>query len=170
VRGRKPKPTQLKVLAGNPGKRKLNKAEPKPMRGIPECPEYLPPRAKAAFLELGERLDRMGVITVADGMALELLAFAYEEWRSANDLIVDAAELSKFEGDVVRFKDGMTYETQSDAGTIVRAHPANRLSSDAFKRIRMMLVEFGLTPSSRARVHTPDSNSDEANPWAELVG
>jgi P27 family predicted phage terminase small subunit len=170
VRGRKPKPTQLKVISGNPGKRKLNKAEPKPTRGIPDCPEYLPPRAKVAFQQLGERLDAMGVITLADGMALELLAMAYEEWRSANDLILDAAELSKFEGDVVHYKDGMTYDTQSDAGTIIRAHPASRLASDAFKRIRAMLVEFGLTPSSRARVHAPAGNNDEADPWAELVG
>jgi P27 family predicted phage terminase small subunit len=170
VRGRKPTPTQLKLLAGNPGKRKLNKAEPKPTRGIPECPDYLPARAKLAFQQLGERLDAMGVITLADGMALELLSLAYEEWRAANELILDAAELSKFEGDVVSYKDGMTYDTKSDAGTIIRAHPANRLSSDAFKKIRMMLVEFGLTPSSRARVHAPEGNSDEANPWAELVG
>ena len=29
-RGRKPKPTAVKVLEGNPGKRSLNTAEPKP--------------------------------------------------------------------------------------------------------------------------------------------
>ncbi|MEQ8198694.1 MAG: phage terminase small subunit P27 family, partial [Clostridiaceae bacterium] len=29
-RGRKPKPTAIKVLEGNPGKRPLNKNEPKP--------------------------------------------------------------------------------------------------------------------------------------------
>jgi hypothetical protein len=28
MRGRKPKPTMLKVLSGNPGKRKLNRGEP----------------------------------------------------------------------------------------------------------------------------------------------
>lgn len=32
--GRKPKPTALKKLEGNPGKRKLNTKEPIPAKGI----------------------------------------------------------------------------------------------------------------------------------------
>ena len=32
--GRKPKPTAIKELEGNPGKRKLNKKEPKPEKGM----------------------------------------------------------------------------------------------------------------------------------------
>ena len=35
--GRKPKPTAIKELEGNPGKRKLNKKEPKPDKGMPTC-------------------------------------------------------------------------------------------------------------------------------------
>ena len=30
MRGKKPKPTHLKLITGNPGKRPLNEAEPKP--------------------------------------------------------------------------------------------------------------------------------------------
>ena len=41
--GRKPKPTAIKELEGNPGKRKLNKKEPKPEKGMPVCPEWLLP-------------------------------------------------------------------------------------------------------------------------------
>jgi len=33
--GRRPKPTHLKVVTGNPGKRKLNDKEPTPAREIP---------------------------------------------------------------------------------------------------------------------------------------
>ena len=36
--GRKPKPTAMKNLEGNPGKRKLNKDEPVPAKGMPGCP------------------------------------------------------------------------------------------------------------------------------------
>lgn len=43
--GRKPKPTAIKELEGNPGKRKLNKKEPKPDKGMPVCPEWLLPEA-----------------------------------------------------------------------------------------------------------------------------
>ena len=39
--GRKPKPTAIKKLEGNPGKRKLNTKEPIPAKGMPECPQWL---------------------------------------------------------------------------------------------------------------------------------
>ena len=35
--GRKPKPTAVKKLEGNPGKRKLNTKEPNPGKGMPDC-------------------------------------------------------------------------------------------------------------------------------------
>lgn len=44
--GRKPKPTALKKLEGNPGKRKLNTKEPIPAKGMLNCPEWLLPEAK----------------------------------------------------------------------------------------------------------------------------
>lgn len=44
--GRKPKPTEVKTLEGNPGKRKINTKEPMPGKGIPACPEWLLPEAK----------------------------------------------------------------------------------------------------------------------------
>ncbi len=45
-RGRKPKPTAIKVLEGNPGKRELNLSEPKPEKKAPKCPAWLEPEAK----------------------------------------------------------------------------------------------------------------------------
>lgn len=39
--GRKPKPTVVKILEGNPGKRKLNDKEPMPVKGMPTCPAWL---------------------------------------------------------------------------------------------------------------------------------
>jgi hypothetical protein len=40
--GRRPKPTHLKVVTGNPGKRKLNDKEPTPAREIPSPQRILP--------------------------------------------------------------------------------------------------------------------------------
>ena len=48
-RGRKPKPTALKVLEGNPGKRPLNLFEPTPEDKMPECPDWLEDEAKAEW-------------------------------------------------------------------------------------------------------------------------
>jgi phage terminase small subunit len=46
MRGRRPKPTRLKLLTGNPGKRPLNETEPRPEAAIPECPVVLGPVAR----------------------------------------------------------------------------------------------------------------------------
>lgn len=41
MQDRKPKPSALKELEGNPGKRAVNKKEPKPEVLIPSCPNHL---------------------------------------------------------------------------------------------------------------------------------
>ena len=51
-RGRKPKPTAIKILEGNPGKRQLNKYEPSPDKLAPECPDWLSEEAKAEWFRL----------------------------------------------------------------------------------------------------------------------
>lgn len=38
TRGRKPKPTAMKILEGNPGERPLNEREPIPPKGNIKCP------------------------------------------------------------------------------------------------------------------------------------
>lgn len=40
--GRKPKPTALKKLEGNPGKRKLNTKEPIPAKGMNRMADVIP--------------------------------------------------------------------------------------------------------------------------------
>lgn len=47
--GRKPKPTAIKKLEGNPGKRKLNTKESIPAKGMPNCPEWLMLQAASEF-------------------------------------------------------------------------------------------------------------------------
>lgn len=46
TRGRKPKPTALKLLEGNPGKRPINEHEPIPPKGTVKCPSWLEQEAK----------------------------------------------------------------------------------------------------------------------------
>jgi hypothetical protein len=48
MRGRKPKPTEVKEVLGNPGHRPLNKNEPKP-EGPLERPKYLKGKSKKLF-------------------------------------------------------------------------------------------------------------------------
>ncbi len=50
--GRKPKPTAVKKLEGNPGKRKLNKNEPVPAKGMSTCPDWLMPISSLKMISL----------------------------------------------------------------------------------------------------------------------
>ena len=71
--GRKPKPTALKKLEGNPGKRKLNTKEPMPGKGMPDCPKWLLPEAKKEWERLCVKLSEIGVLTEIDGCVCCLL-------------------------------------------------------------------------------------------------
>lgn len=59
--GRKPKPTAIKKLEGNLGKRKLNTKEAIPAKGMPDCPGWLLPDAKKEWERLADLMNQMGV-------------------------------------------------------------------------------------------------------------
>ena len=61
-----PKPTALKVLQGNPGKRAINHNEPKPPMEPVTPPDWLPDEGKTIFYELAAVLKPMHVLTVAE--------------------------------------------------------------------------------------------------------
>ena len=63
VAGRKPKPTAVKKLEGNSGKRKLNKNEPVPAKGMPTCPDWLMPEAKKEWERFGQGFASMSTPT-----------------------------------------------------------------------------------------------------------
>jgi len=146
-------PTHLALVKGNPSKRGINKKEPKPPSGVPPIPKHLDKMGKYWFKRIGEELDAVGVMTTLDGKALELLIEAYTEYRQHCDVLTE---------------EGYTYKTVSATGEdIVKAHPAAVMKSDAWKRIRAMLSEFGMTPASRSKVGA--SGPSEADPLEEFL-
>lgn len=65
-RGRPPKPTALKELDGNPGKRKLNKSEPKPQTMLAiEPPKFVSKAARPVWKFYAGQMT-YGVLTVVD--------------------------------------------------------------------------------------------------------
>lgn len=85
--GRKPKPTAVKKLEGNPGKRKLNSKEPVPAKGIPACPDWLMPEAKKEWERLAELMNQMGVLTEVDMAAFAAYCQSYARWKEAQEHI-----------------------------------------------------------------------------------
>ena len=80
--GRKPKPSHLKVVENNPGKRAINRREPKPKAGATP-PAGMSDRALSVWSEVAPMLERMGVLTVADALALSACCEAYADMQSA---------------------------------------------------------------------------------------
>ena len=137
MRGRKPKPTRLKVLTGNPGKRPLNHDEPRPEPAIPECPPELGPSAQREWNRLVGELASLKVLTNLDRAALAAYCGAYALWAEATEAI------QKF-GAMVKSPSG--FPIQSPYVSI-----ANR-QAEIMMRIS---GEFGFTPASRSRISAP---------------
>lgn len=135
--GPPPKPTALKKLQGNPGKRALNKHEPHPDRVIPAKPRGLPKRAQRFWKDHADKLDRLGLLTEVDGPAFMMMALQY-------DLAWQAMEILREEGlEVV------------DANGLTRKHPMIQVMRQASALFLRFAVQFGLTPAARAKLEIP---------------
>lgn len=137
MRGRRPKPTRLKVLTGNPGKRPLNAHEPRPEVAIPDCPPELGPVAQREWSRLVGELIGLRLLTNLDRAALAAYCGAYALWAEAT------LAIQKY-GAMVKSPSG--YPIQSPYVAI-----ANR-QTEIMMRIAS---EFGFTPASRSRISTP---------------
>jgi len=152
VIGRPPKPTALKILQGNPGKRPLNKAEPKPRAVAPKCPSWLPKEAKKKWKEIAPELERLGLLTSVDGMAFTMLLM---HWAVA---VEAAKQLSE---------EGLLFE---DSKGKLRKNPLHQVMRDHSESMKAYLSEFGLTPSSRVRLQVPQTADKEEDPIRALLG
>jgi P27 family predicted phage terminase small subunit len=137
MRGRRPKPTRLKVLTGNPGKRPLNESEPRPEPVVPECPPELGEVARKEWDRLAAELGPLRITTNLDRGALAAYCGAYALWAEAMGAI------QKF-GSMIKSPSG--YPVQSPYLAV-----ANR-QTEIMMRIAS---EFGFTPASRSRISTP---------------
>ena len=67
------KPTKLKLIEGNPGKRPLPENEPKPYPKAPDCPSDIDAGARDVWNRLGPKLERLGLLTETDGDLFSML-------------------------------------------------------------------------------------------------
>lgn len=158
--GRRPKPTQLHLVRGNPGKRKRNAREPKPRRVIPSPPADLSEKARTAWGALSVILDRAGLITEADVFALER---ACETVAEVQELKADIAENGRTQK--VKIKGAKKGEKSV---IMERQRPQVSMLQDADRRLKAWLVEFGLTPAARTKVEANPENGT-ADALAEFV-
>lgn len=132
--GPAPKPTKLKQLQGNPGKRPLNQREPQPKGNRFNCPSWLSDEAKAEWRRIVPELRELGLATRIDHAALEAYCEQYARWREATLLLREG---------------GLSYMTSTGN---LRERPEVGIANEALKNMRMLLTEFGMTPASRSRI------------------
>ena len=87
MRGRRPVPSRIKALTGNPGKRPLNQHEPRPEPQIPDCPPQLGPIAREEWDRLTTELASLRIVTALDRSALAAYCNAYGLWAEATEAI-----------------------------------------------------------------------------------
>lgn len=132
-------PSHLKVVTGTTDARRVNRAEPKPPVRIPPMPPGLSRKAQDAWNRTAPLLERMGVLTDMDAMALEQLCIVYGVLMTAKDALDDFGDFS--------------YSTKSESGPEMRrAHPEVAVYFEALRQFNNMLGSFGMTPSSRSKV------------------
>jgi P27 family predicted phage terminase small subunit len=148
--GRKPKPTAEKELAGNPGKRPLNRNEPQP-GGIAKCPPHLDKEAKREWKRVEKELIPLGLLTSVDRAALSAYCVCYSRWVKA-------------EGQIARFGE---YVKSSKSGYMIQA-PWIGVANKAMELMHKFAAEFGFTPSSRTRLSV-EPPSGEQDPFAAFM-
>ncbi len=149
-RGRKPVPTAIKVLEGNPGKRELNQHEPKPKSKAPRCPAWLDSEAKKEWRRTAKQLEELGILTEVDMAAFAGYCQAYARWKEAEEFI------SKH-GTIVKTPSGYWQQV-----------PQVSIAQTYLKIMNKFCEQFGLTPSARSRIVADSGQNDVTDPM-ELI-
>lgn len=136
AKGRKPKPTNIKKLEGNPGKRKLNENEPIYTSDVPDCPDWMLDNAKAEWRRMYPQLSHSGVLTSVDYAVFSVYCQSWARWVEAEEFV------SKY---------GQVYK--NDKG-VWKEVPQVNMSLKYGAQMMRAAVELGITPSSRARITT----------------
>jgi P27 family predicted phage terminase small subunit len=100
--GRYPTPSNLAILRGNPGKRRIRE-EPKPeiAAECPSPPAWLPPHAAEEWRRVAPALWGCGLLTLADTACLSVYACAYARWRTCEELLAARKRRDDAEGRVL---------------------------------------------------------------------
>lgn len=150
MKGRKRTPTQIKLVRGNPGKRKINKNEPKGQPIYPDPSKDLKyAETKALWKKYAPVAFRMGVLTENSEHTWSVTWEAYDDYLKAREDV---------------YKNGITLETTGANNSVVqKANPAIKMMENAWRRHVHGLSLFGFNPMDQGKV-TVDKPEEEEDP------
>ncbi len=146
TKGRKPKPSELRLIEGNREHRPIL-INPKPRPVYPRAPRWIDPAAKKEWKKMMPALYRLGLLTEIDITALAAYCQCFAKWKEA--------EIKAIIG---IFKTDTGYISQN---------PYINIALKYEKAMRAYLTEFGMTPSSRTRLST--NEAEEENQMETLL-
>ena len=154
--GRPRKPTQMKVLEGNRGKRPLPANEPKPAPATKDVkpPTWMNTDGKKMWKRLVPILQRLQLLTEAD---LESFSMLCQSWGDYVEHVKDIKKNGKY----------CIYVNKGGGANEVE-RPAVKLMHRAYERYKALCSEFGLTPASRTRIEIKPSD-EEYDPMEALL-
>ncbi len=150
-RGPRPLPTSVKQRQGTLRGDRVNAQEPQPEVEVPACPAHLQGEARKEWRRLSKELAALGLLARIDRGALALYCAAWGRW-------VEAEEALRKHGVLV--KSPNNYPMQS---------PYLAIANKAMEQMRALLTEFGMSPSSRARVHALPVEQEEPGGLAQFL-
>ncbi|MDE9566397.1 phage terminase small subunit P27 family [Xenorhabdus bovienii] len=154
--GRRPKPTARKELAGNPGKRKLNRDEPSftPLTRV-SPPDWFAENEMLLAVVMWEltskELCTQGLLCVTDLAVLERWCVAYQFWRNA---VINIAR----QGNTV---------TGATGGSI--KNPELTAKKEQQSEMDTTGAMLGLDPSSRQRLIGVAGQAKMDNPFIRMI-
>ena len=152
--GRKPKPTQMHILNGNPSKIRIedrisNEVKMKEYGPgeFPPAPEWLDAVAKEEWNRVAPMLSSCKLLTEADTKALEAYCKCWSRYVEAEQQMDEV---------------GSTIFQPNQKSKYVQQLPQVAIAQKYLKLCKDFMTEFGLTPSSRGRILLPgESDEDE---------
>lgn len=155
--GPAPKPTQLRILQGNPSKRPINEHEPKPkvVKKRPKPPVALTKLARKFWKDYCDILIACQTLTDADLMLLARYCDALEDWCKAREnKLKFGRAIPKYEWvrDYVKNEKGeQTVKMVKQIAGFIK-NPDATAFTEASRDLLRMEQELGLTPASRSRI------------------
>ena len=143
--GRPPLPTRLKLLRGTLEPKRINPDEPEPEPAIPTCPSHLDSTARREWKRMAQQLYDLGILSEIDRAGLAAYCQAWSTWVKATKGLAKTGQLA-----------------MTPQGFPVQ-NPLLGIANRAQAEMRAWMTEFGMTPSSRSRVHAvkPKQQGDE---------
>jgi P27 family predicted phage terminase small subunit len=138
MRGAKPKPTVLKLITGNPGRRPLNAQEAKPEVKIPEPPEILTGEALREWQRITPLLAEVGLITLLDRAIISAYCKSWARW-------IECERMLETTGDTTASPNGYLMMSTYLA-----------ISKQAVLQMCRLSEQIGLSGSARSRIKASD--------------